>query len=358
MYTTPHESSKCRREVLFAIAVCLTLTLLTPICARAARVPGRDTSRQQTGKEAADTRSPQPARRQSALRRSWTKFADFLTCRSVNRMKRQELLVRGPQFPDSYDPTNFSIQALVGSEWPMLLEYVLETGGTLIVTVRVMNEDPFTRTFQGDGMNNIRVESFTLPKFTRVRGPGPYPALISFETTRLSGPGKRKRAAFALFGTGAGPKAFTVAGSNRSPLQVASLGGPRTAITSNALALTRAGDPRAAARSNLYEVTFEERQGVYICGFKVGDDFDRWSMEVRKHLGRLDKVWGYRDNASIGPHMPVIFKQWDGRSDRGRPARRGQYKAWIFVWNSGGDASWNTATSTDHADSSSWVEVR
>jgi hypothetical protein len=358
MNTTPCESSKCRRAVLFVIAVCLMLNLLSLSRALAAQGPpgaGGDSSQQrQAGKEVAGKRNPQPVYRQSRFRRFKIKLKDFLQCHLSNRMKKEELLMYGPQL--KYGTDSVSIQALVkgGS---MMIEYEMETQSTATITIRVMNEAPFTRTFSGDGMGKIRSESFDLPHY---RNDKPQPGLISIKAARR-GPGGSLPTAFDLLaiGNAIGPKPFTTDASGRHFVQVASLGGLRAVSTSHAVPLPRASRSPWADRLNLYDITFKESQGDYIYSFNVGDRFDRWGLQVLKHRGRLRplKVRESLYEEAIGPYLNTLQNHWDGLNDDGRRVRPGKYKVLVSVWDSSGDASWDIAKRADWLDSS-LIEIK
>lgn len=349
MNTTPRESSKRRREALLVvIVVCLALAQTAHGFAHAARAhdTGRDTPRQ-AGDAAARARPPRLLHKPSGLRKFAMNVERVLMCESANKRKKLELLSYGPE--GHYDPNDFYILALVSGGSPMMLEYVLGTQSAVTITVKVMNEPPFTRALGGDGADKIRGEFFVLPNYTVN---GPQPALISFRTEGRDKGGPPPD--FSLVIIGAGAEAITTSALTRPREQIASVGGLPASAARDTPSQPRA--PRhPQARVNLSVISFEESQGKYIYKFSVGYTFDRWGMEVFR---REDLRHSVREDSFIeaigpyAPYLPFIQREWDGLNNKKRPVRPGGYKVRISVWDSSDDGSWAIATRADKQDSS------
>ena len=239
---------------------------------------------------------------------------------------RRDLLRYGPQFPDSYDPSNFSIKALVNTNWPMVVEYELEQGSTAVITIQVMEADPFTQTLVGEGMGKPRTARFTLPVY---KGRGPHPALISFKARR-DGAGRKERAAFHLSGVGAGKSAVASLPKGANGLEVASIGHlPLGGVRAVAFC------PHGAV--NVYCVTFNATSSGYEYNFYVGNKFDVWGADIVtvEQVGKTDKDQGFQvafKPEPIGPDLNPLSDVWNGLGKDGRKARRGKYRVRVKAW--------------------------
>jgi hypothetical protein len=319
------------RSFLFAA---VSLSLACPLSAsassprRAARSAPHQTSEQRP--------ESRPIRKSGVVKRIGRDILDaFLTCNDANVKKRRELLAYGPQFPDSYDESDFYFYALVDSNWPTALVYRLEQGATAVVTIRVKDAAPFTQTLTGGGMGREQTGQFTLPVY---KGKGPHPARISLKATR-DGPNGKERAEFRFVGAGAGEGALASAPKGASGLEVAALG----ALTLGGARPTRApAEPqRARGELNVYEVKLGQGQGGdYFYSFMVGAKFNKWGAYIRtnvqapRHIEARTIRKAALEEEPIGPRWSPIKRNWDGRDDSRRRVRRGNYWVWVKVWRS------------------------
>jgi hypothetical protein len=271
---------------------------------------------------------------------------EFLWCESANERKRRELLEYGPQFPDSYDPSDFSFQALVDSNEPVAFEYELEQGGTAVITIEVKDAPPFKHTLTGEGMGQRRAEQFILPDYV---GRGPYPANISVKATR-PGPSGDERAELRVVGVGSGKSAMAALPREPSGLEVAALG---------ALPLGGAGyvpAPRQRSRAlGIYDTTLSATTGGYVYAFSVGANskFRRWSAEI-VHSVRTgnsdvpDTVVVLKNTAQfIGPNETKTGS-WNGMLKRGGRVPRGRYSLFVKAWLSANNpGAWDAQRDSD-----------
>lgn len=250
----------------------------------------------------------------------------------------------GPQFPGSYDPSDFSIQALVDTGWRMAIKYELERVGTATVTIQVMGASPFTQTLNGDGMGQGRTAQFTLPVYT---GKGPHPALISFKATRDISVGK-VNAAFRLLAIEAGGEMDASLPKDPSGLEVAALGPlPLGGVRRGGTA------PQRARALNLYDTTLSPTPGGYVYAFKVGAKFNRWAANIKKttltgNTYMPETVRHVKAVAErIGPNQTKTGN-WDGLNDKKVKVKPGRYSLFVTAWWSGSNIGhWNAADDSD-----------
>ena len=340
---TPRLTKNLLRASLFAA---VSLSLACPLAARASspRRAARPTPRQTS-----EQKRERPLHRPGIVKRIGRAILDsFLTCNDANIKKRRDLLEFGPQFPDSYDPSDFSFRALVDSNWPMAVEYELERRATVVITIEVKAALPFTQTLVGEGMGQRQATQFTLPVYS---GKGPHPARISFKATRDGSSGK-ERAAFRFIGAGAGAGAMAALPKAPTGIEVAALGPLPRGVAGYGRAT-----PRRARALGIDNTTLSATPGGYVYAFTVGGNskYRRWAAEIRKTIqsGNSDIINTVTEinNVSqfIGPNETKTGV-WNGRIKKSRrKVSPGRY--WLFVkaWRSaaGNPAHWNAEGDSD-----------
>jgi hypothetical protein len=336
---TPRPTKNLLRAFLFA-AVSVSLSL--PLAPRAS-TPRR--AARPTPRQASEQEKERPLRRPGIVKRLGRTILDsFLTCNDANIKKRRELLDYGPQFPDSYDDSDFYFYALVDSNWPMAVEYELERQAAAVITIEVKGASPFTQTLDGEGMGQRQATQFTLPVYS---GKGPHPARISFKATRDGSSGK-ERAEFRFVGAGAGEGAMAALPKGPSGIEVAALG---------RLPLGGAGRGPAPPQCALgvCNTRLTATPGGYVYAFTVGSKskFNKWAADILESVrtGNSDfsrQVRNIKTVAQrIGPNETKTGS-WDGLNNRRRRVRPGRYsllvKAWFSAYNAG---RWNAQRDSD-----------
>ena len=320
---TPRLLINTRRAILFTAA---SLLLTCPLAARA--------TPPQTGEPTPGGRS---IKRPGRIKKLGVNVLDFLSCKTANARLKRELLAYGPQFPQRYDPSDFSFKALVNADWQMGVDYELERGATVVMTIRVMGAAPFTEEIIGEGIGRRLAARFTLPSYRINSEQGPYPALISFKATR-PGPSGEERAEFILRGAGAGASEDIFAWGPRGPagVEVAALGPlPRGAGRSEGLT---AGRP-ATTPLRLSEVRLDPGpRNDYVYSFKVnGGRFNRWRADILRMIPKSTHqeretllTAAFKEQPiPIVPGTPVRGI-WDGHKGK-RRVRPGEYTVRVMA---------------------------
>jgi hypothetical protein len=111
------------------------------------------------------------------------------------------LLREGPKLPDQFSMSGFSIGGFCQGDWPVVLDYVLNPGGFLLITVETDGVPAFNYRIQTTGSR--QQEIFRLPAyFPQKPTPGMY-TIRAFD----SGTGAATPVFLRLFGVGAGVRA-------------------------------------------------------------------------------------------------------------------------------------------------------
>jgi hypothetical protein len=108
----------------------------------------------------------------------------------------------GPQFPDAYNMSDFSIEAYAKGNWPMVIDFELEQRSVVLVTIIMEGVEPFYYYLNGNALARHQ-EKLTIPeRFGNTAKPATY------SIRGLSANfGEAKPVYLRLFGIGAGPKA-------------------------------------------------------------------------------------------------------------------------------------------------------
>ena len=108
----------------------------------------------------------------------------------------------GPQFPDVYNMSDFSIEAYAKGNWPMVIDFELEQQSVVLLTIMMEGVEPFYYHLNGNTLARHQ-EKLTIP--TRF-GDAAKPATYSIRGLSAV-VGEAKPVFLRLFGIGAGPKA-------------------------------------------------------------------------------------------------------------------------------------------------------
>jgi len=321
---TPRLPGNTRQACLFSV---IALFLLCPHAVHAGsprRAAGTPPSQ-----ESESNPEGRSLKRPGGIKRFGRNVLELLWCGPSNRRIRWELLEYGPQFPDRYDPSDFSFWALVNTNWPMAVEYEMESQGTAVITINVMGAAPFTQTFTGEGIGKRQTGRFILPVYT---GKGPHAALITLKATR-PGPKGNERASFLFFGAGAGEEAVASHPTEPNGLEVAALG----PLPPGVGRLVREPPGRQFSSLRLFDVTFGPGQGGYVFTFRVSGIFNRWGADItrmiqtRSHHEPEKVATAALKAQPIGPRYPV-GGVWNGLGKNRRRVRRGEYSVHVMVW--------------------------
>jgi hypothetical protein len=115
---------------------------------------------------------------------------------------RKVLDAEGPQFPETFNMSDFSMIAYVRGGWPMVIDFQLEQPAIVLLTIAADGIEPFY--YHLDARNIARhQEKLTIPaRFGDAATPAKYSIRALGATT-----GEVKPVYLRLFGLGAGPRA-------------------------------------------------------------------------------------------------------------------------------------------------------
>jgi hypothetical protein len=325
------------RSKFFRVALCAVAFLLLAPPVNGAR--GHTRRRQEGGRRNVHVMTPAPEHKRSRFER----FVDFLACHTDQRGKMAALLKDGPQFPESYDPGNFQINALLKGGWPVVLIYELEQPGNGLIKFRGMNLAYHEEKIFAQGLGQPKLLRTTLPPSF-----GPIQAgKISIEAWR-DGPNGEEPARFRLIYIGAGKEAVASSAAIQTGIQIASL---------NALHLPSVGalpGHRWGEFAAISPVQFEPGQGDYLYSFDVGNDFGKWAAEIVRDVPKPGSRNSIRPHTVrrlpfpelIGPNLNPIGGRWNGLDPSRRRVPPGQYRVRVSVYWSALDRGWATRESS------------
>jgi hypothetical protein len=108
----------------------------------------------------------------------------------------------GPQFPDKFNMSDFSMVAYVKGGWPMVIDYQLEQAAVVLLTISGEGVEPFYYNLEAGNIARHQ-EKLTIPaRFGDAARPASYSLRALSATT-----GEAKPVYLRLFGLGAGPRA-------------------------------------------------------------------------------------------------------------------------------------------------------
>jgi len=232
-------------------------------------------------------------------------LAEWLHARNqpMNKLSRD-----GPKVPDQFSMSGLTIGAFCQGSWPVALDYVLDNGGVLLVTVETAGFAPFNYRIQNTGRRGI--ETFRLPaEFPR----NPAPGMYTIRAMR-SGAGPASPVYLRLFGVAGGARA----------------------VGSVAIDEVRFG-PQSIRPKQHQEASY---------AFHAHTDFDRVRAEFLKAVlaqGQLASV--LEDHADIDG---VLRETTSTRLWNGKHATPGEHILQVRAWESAlNQANWVIAWSAD-----------
>ena len=356
MITTTRQRRATRPCLLTFILLAFVPTPLCAVAHAARRAPAQE--------------QKPPARQEKARKRPFFKralrgFWRFLACETAQRGKDWELRKKGPQFPDSYDPSDFFIIARLKGDEPVVLVHELEPGSKLVVTVKMLNAPTYVQEFPYDTIGpqqKSQIDSFTIPLSF---GMSWHAGVIEFRAVKGS-PTAAEPAEYRLGAIGIGHKALHPRRPQPPPSPAPSptpetMGLSRPAPSDSGRGLFAAA---SYARSAPVAPAFEQdtvsifnlrvekvtRNNVplFSYSFETSRDFGSWKTYVdREHIGsgtsgrpaREMKYYTHIDGdgrlRTINSPIPA---RWDGKNEEGQRAPRGKYQFTIFAWNSAQDS--------------------
>lgn len=256
---------------------------------------------------------------------------------SVVEQERQ-LNAHGPQFPDTYDSSKFSMMCFVKADETFGIDYEAEKGAEVelsAVLLNVKNFEIFKHRLGGEIIGDgtigpIRRDRIKLPdRF----GPEFKPGLVGLQA-RVEIAGKKKAARFELHtlalgeppkASGSGPEAadFVLASSVTNLFE--SLGGGQSNPISNISITPVAFSPSQKERTN-YSFVPTNTFGAWAADFRSLSSTIKDGRE--KIVTKLVKIYEPGEQLTANE---TVQKQWDGLNTKGRPSR-GRHRLTIRAW--------------------------
>lgn len=126
----------------------------------------------------------------------------------------KDLDKKGPQFPQSFDMSNFQVQGFARGDWPVVVAYELAEPAVVTLTISAEKVAPFT--LRLDGSPGVHEE--VIPRLPAQFSDKPRPATYSL-TAESVGPGAVQPVPLQLLGLGAGHNAVGSVGIDRVNFQ-------------------------------------------------------------------------------------------------------------------------------------------
>lgn len=261
-------------------------------------------------------------------------FKDIMAA-SVVEQERQ-LNAHGPQFPATYDSSEFSMTGFLKARLPITIEYELEKGAEAklgVVLLSVKNFEIFNHRLGGEIIGDgpigpIMRDRLELPdRF----GPEFQPGLIGLQA-RIENAGKKKNARFELHGlglgepfkaSGAGPADFMLVSSVANLLE--SLGGGQSSFI-DSIRITPAAFSTSQRERTNYSFVPTNTFGAWAADFRSLSS----TIKDGRETITTKLVKRYEPGEQLTANE-TIEKQWDGLNTKGRPSR-GSHRLVIRAW--------------------------
>jgi hypothetical protein len=126
------------------------------------------------------------------------------THRAGAAVPNDSLLANGPRFPDTYTPGTFAVQGYVGSQWPVVVDFLPQPGTCTTIDVSVDKKLEWGAILDPNGRSGRQLVRLAVPPR---KGSVAAIYVIHSRTPACGLAGEEKLAPVQIYGIGAGPRA-------------------------------------------------------------------------------------------------------------------------------------------------------
>jgi hypothetical protein len=242
---------------------------------------------------------------------------------------------QGPQFPQTFDTSKFTITTFVKGGWPLVIEYELEKNSLAVMTLKAQTDrgpQNFVQNLSGEG--GRRTEMLQIPERF---GDKIVPGFIAIEAFTNLG-GEKKHTDFQLYGIGLGVE--RVAFEAPEPLTGQVVPAAYSLRLPDVFSSVKLFQSEVISGPTFDPDTINVGAGNKITyRFQPRDKFGMWAADFRAITKQTNSdgsvvrktKWVRTDqfDEEIGPRE--VVRDWDGKDRKGKISP-GEYRLTIRAW--------------------------